>query len=174
MKRTILHTVVFSLFCLMAYPAISRLPDVGNLHLNRRVVNERKDGMEATIFLYQNNIRIDSFQTNRIGRFEFFIPLQDSVIMVAYKDGYVSKTVYVDSRVPNDQKDPDYLYPVFIDLYPTDRIPSNIDLNRPVGRIIFSGTQFIYDVDFTKEQNRLLREFVNERKSMRVRNQIEE
>lgn len=141
----------------------------GKLYLKGKVVNEKKKGMEAAIYLYKNAVRIDSFATNRIGRFEFSIPLQDSVAFVVHAKDHVSKTVFVDSRIPEEVKVDEFRFPFFIDLYQVQKVPSNFDLERPVGKIIYSGSQFIYDIDFTKEQNERLKEFVRERRELKVR-----
>ena len=56
-----------------------------------------------------------------------------------------------------------YLFPFFMDLYPIGRGPAHIDLERPVGKIIYFGGQFIYDTKFTEESNEDLKEFINEK-----------
>lgn len=142
---------------------------VGELYLSGKVVDENKRGKEATIYIFKNGIKLDEIYTNKIGKFQFQVALQDSVAFVVYADNYVSKTVFIDARVPQTKEKADYNFPFFIDLYPVRGVPSNIDLKRPVGKIIFSGTQFIYDIEFTKAQNERLKEFVRERKELRVR-----
>lgn len=137
------NTVLLLALCIITGKSYTQTPDVGNLYLTGKGVNEKKRGMQATIYLYKEHIRIDSFNTSRIGRFEFFTPLQDSLAFVVLAEDYVSKTVFVDARVPNHKKDDDYNFPFFIDLYRVGRVPSNIDLERPVGKIIFAGSQFI-------------------------------
>jgi hypothetical protein len=141
----------------------AQVPDVGMVYLSGKVVNESRKGMAAAIYDYKNGNRIEEFFTSGIEKFEFSYPLQDSVAFVVYSEGYVSKTVFIDTHVPLNKQKSDYNFPFFIDLYPAGNKPSSIDLKRPVGKIVFSGTQFIYDIDFTKHQNERLKEFVRER-----------
>lgn len=141
----------------------------GRLYLTGKVVNENKRGLESTIMIFRGKNKIDEFSTNRIGKFERAIELQDSLAMVVYAENYVSKTIYINSFVPLAKLKYDFAFPFFIDVYPIGRTPSNIDLGRPVGKIIFSGTQFIYDIEFTKAQNERLKEFVRERKDLKIR-----
>ncbi len=174
MRKALIHSSFLLALVLLSTHVLAQLPDVGNLYMSGKVINQRKRGIQSEIYLYKNSVRIDRFETNKIGRFEFFLPLQDSLAVVIYKDGYVSKTIYVDSRVPLERKNEDYHFPFFIDLYKVDNVPSNIDLERSVGKIIFAGTQFIFDYDFTKRQNELLEEFVREKREMKVRRIDEE
>ncbi|NQV52880.1 MAG: hypothetical protein HQ500_06835 [Flavobacteriales bacterium] len=173
MRKALIHSAFLLALVLISTNALAQLPDVGNLYMSGKVINQRKRGIQSEIYLYKDSVRIDRFETNKIGRFEFFLPLQDSLAIVIYKDGYVSKTIHVDSRVPLERKNENYDFPFFIDLYQVDNVPANVDLERSVGKIIFAGTQFIFDYDFTKRQNKLLEEFVRERKEMKVR-RIEE
>jgi len=147
----------------------AQVPDVGMIYLSGKVVNESRRGMDATIYVYKNGNRIEEFFTSRIGKFEFSYPLQDSVAFAVFAEGYVSKTVFIDTHVPLNKQKSDYNFPFFIDLYPVGNTPSSIDLKRPVGKVIFSGTQFIYDIDFTKQQNERLNEFVRERRDLKIR-----
>lgn len=141
----------------------------GELLLSGKVVNENKRGMQSTIMVFSGKEKVDEFETNWIGKFETKVPLQDTFAMVVYAPNYVSKTVFVNTEVQQDWERSDYAFPFFIDLYPVGRTPSNIDLSRPVGKIIFSGKQFIYDIQFTERQNKMLKEFVRERKDIKVR-----
>ncbi len=143
--------------------------DKGDLLLSGKVVNENKRGMEATIMLFRGKEKIDEFQTNIIGKFQTNVPLMDSIALVVYAQDYVSKTVFINTFVPVTYQTTDFAFPFFIDLYPIGRTPANIDLSRPVGKVIFSGAQFIYDIEFTKKQNEQLKEFVRERKDLKVR-----
>ena len=121
---------------------------LGKLLLSGKVVNEKKKGLESKIRIYRSTEFIDELETSRIGKFQFEVDLNDSIAFVVMAENYVSKTVFVDTKV-ND--------------------PSHEDLERPVGKIRFSGSQFIYDLDFTKKANLRLKEFVKERKNPKVR-----
>ncbi|MEQ9188436.1 MAG: hypothetical protein RLP15_11925 [Cryomorphaceae bacterium] len=169
MNALLRNITTLLLALLLLSDGIAQDDSSGKLYLRGKVVNEKKKGIEASIFLYKNALRIDSFTTNRIGRFEFYIPLQDSMAFVVYAKDHVSKTVFVDSRIPEEEKADEFRFPFFIDLYQVQKVPSNFDLERPVGKIIYSGSQFIYDIDFTKEQNERLKEFVRERRELKVR-----
>ena len=133
MTRTLF---VMALLIAIAQIGYAQATELGTLYLSGKVVNENKRGMETEIYVYRNGKRSDAFKTSRIGRFEFGIPLQDSVAFVVIAEEYVSKTVFVDARVPENDEDKDYRFPFFIDLFPVGNIPSNIDLKRPVGKII--------------------------------------
>lgn len=169
-----MHTSLYASFLLIFFlvygsVANAQIPDVGMIYLSGKVVNESRRGMEADIYVYRNGNRIEEFKTTRIGKFEFTYPLQDSIAFVVFAEGYVSKTIFIDTHLPINKQKSDYNFPFFIDLYPVGNTPSSIDLKRPIGKIIFSGTQFIYDIDFTKLQNDRLQEFVRERRDMRIR-----
>jgi hypothetical protein len=162
-------TLVLLVSSVLLSKGVAQEKELGKLYLTGKVVDERKRGISSVIHLYKNGKMIEEFETNRIGRFQFSIPLQDSVAFVVITEGHVSKTVFVDANVPEHKQYSDYNFPFFIDLYPIGRVPAHVDLNRPVGKIIFSGSQFIYDIKFTKQQNEMLKEFVRERKDMKVR-----
>ncbi|GAB5538029.1 MAG: hypothetical protein Salg2KO_01320 [Salibacteraceae bacterium] len=142
---------------------------IGVLFLSGKVVNESKRGQESTIYIYKNRALVDEFQTTRIGKFTYEMPMQDSVALVVNSDGYVSKTLIISTKIHPARQSKDHVFPFFMDLYPIGRIPSHIDLDRPVGKIKYRGGQFIYDTDFTEESNELLKEFIKERKRMKVR-----
>ncbi len=142
---------------------------LGKLLLSGKVVNEKKKGLESKIRIYRSTEFIDELETSRIGKFQFEVDLNDSIAFVVMAENYVSKTVFVDTKVNDRKKHQSFVFPFFIDLYPVGRIPSHEDLERPVGKIRFSGTQFIYDLDFTKKANLRLKEFVKERKNPKVR-----
>lgn len=163
-KQVFVTSLIVLLFCLQGLAQ-----QKGGLLLSGKVVDERKRGMESTIMVFRGREKIDEFVTTRIGKFETTVPLQDSLALVVYAHDYVSKTVFINSFVPVAYTATDFAFPFFIDLYPIGRTPANIDLSRPVGKVIFSGSQFIYDIEFTKKQNEKLKEFVRERKDFKVR-----
>lgn len=142
---------------------------LGKLLLTGKVVNEKKKGLQAKILIYRSSEFIDELETSRIGKFQFEADLNDSVAFVVIADNYVSKTVFVNTLVNERKQHQSFVFPFFIDLYPVGRIPSHVDLERPVGKIRFAGTQFIYDLDFTKKANMRLKEFVKERKNLKIR-----
>lgn len=169
------YSIFTLLLCFFLLPAWAQdASEKGELKLSGKVVNENKRGQESVIYVYRQRELIKEVPTSRIGKFEFEVPLQDSVAFVVFSDGYVSKTVVVSAEVPKRREKEKFIFPFFIDLYPVGRIPSHIDLDRPVGKITFAGTQFVYDIAFTKESNEKLKEFVRERKNMRVRPLTEE
>lgn len=141
----------------------------GVLYLSGKVVDENKRGLPSYIYVYKNREVTQKLETSKLGKFEIPVPLQDSVAFVVYSNGYVSKTVLVNTLVPGKKEKEDYIFPFFIDLYPVGKTPSHIDLDRPVGKILFSGTQFVYDINFTKASNEMLKEFVRERKDLNIR-----
>ena len=161
---------IFVLCCLYS-TALKAQEDseVGVLFLTGKVVDENKRGLESTIYVYRNKELAYQFETSRIGKFNVDVKMQDSVAIVVYSPGYVSKTIAVSTRVHPSRQKRDHVFPFFIDLYPVGKIPSHIDLERPVGKILYRGGQFIYDSEFTKRANLELKEFVRERKDLRVR-----
>lgn len=163
------NLIILTLLSVFFALAAQAQKPVADLLLSGKVINEKKSGLESTVMIFRGKKKINEFSTNKIGKFETKVPLQDSLALVVYSENYVSKTVFINSFVPKAYESSSFAFPFFIDLYPIGRTPSNIDLSRPVGKIIFSGNQFIYDIEFTKKQNELLKEFVRERKDMKVR-----
>ena len=143
--------------------------EVGKLYLSGKVVNENKRGLESTFYVYKNRKLLGEYSTSGIGKFAFEVNMQDSVAFVVYSEGYVSKTYVVSTQIHESKQKKDHAFPCFIDLYPVGRIPSPVDLDRPVGRIQYHGGQFIYDPDFTKESNEKLKEFIRERKDLAIK-----
>jgi hypothetical protein len=141
----------------------------GMLMLSGKVVDETKKGVESRVLVYRGSEKLHDFKTSKIGKFSYNVFNQDSVSVVFLADGYVSKTIVVSTRVPVKKERESAMFPFFIDLYPVGKVPSYADLNRPVGRIKFSGIQFIYDMEFTKKSNADLKEFVNERKELKIK-----
>jgi hypothetical protein len=162
--KTLLICLMFPLFI-----GAQSTDIIGNLYLSGKVVNESNRGMQSKIQVFKKGELINEFETNGIGKFEFAVALQDSMVFAVTSQGYVSKTIWVDTRVTKMKQESDYRFPFFIDLYPLGRIPSNVDLERPVGQILFSGIQFVYDTHFTEEANERLKEYVKERKGLKVR-----
>ena len=142
---------------------------IGELHLHGKVVDERKKGLPATIHIYKQGELIEQFETSRIGRFQYSMDLQDSLYLVVQAPQFVTKTIFINASMADSRANQDYAFPFFMDLYPVGKTPSYIDLDRPVGRIIFSGVQFIYDIEYTNQQNQDLKEFVRERRDLKVR-----
>lgn len=142
---------------------------IGKLYLSGKVVNEKKRGLESVIYVYKNKKLLAEYPTSGIGKFAFEVNMQDSVAFVVYAEGYVSKTVVISTAIHESKQKKDYDFPCFIDLYPVGRIPSPVDLDRPVGRIQYHGGQFIYDPEYTKESNEKLKEFIRERKDLKIR-----
>ena len=172
-KPTVMLKAFSIIFAFLAFTVLNQQAqgqDKGDLLLSGKVVNEHKRGLESTIMIFRGKDKVDEFQTSGIGKFQTKVPLQDSLALVVYAEDYVSKTVFINTFVPQAWQTSKFLFPFFIDLYPVGRTPTNIDLSRPVGKVIFSGKEFIYDIEFTKRQNEELKEFVRKRKDMKIRN----
>lgn len=144
-------------------------PKRGTLLLSGKVVDENKKGLQSKIQAYRNREKVNEISTSKIGKFQLALMNQDSVAFVVVAGGHVSKTIVVTTRVPEKKEKEDFLFPFFVDLYPVGKTPSYVDLDRPVGKIKFSGIQFIYDLDYTKKANADLKDFVKERKDLKVR-----
>ncbi|MDA9267606.1 hypothetical protein N9P66_04465 [Salibacteraceae bacterium] len=159
MRKTFFFILLLALIT-SGLSSYAQVPDVGNIYLTGKMVNESRKGMEASISVCKKGYKIETFPTSRIGRFEFPMPLQDSLAYVVMAEGYVSKTILLDARVPLGKQKADYNFPFFVDLYPVERTPTPVDIKRPIGKIIFSDTQIICNIDFTKLQNERLKAFV--------------
>lgn len=142
--------------------------DIGTLYLTGKIVNKKR-GLESEVFIYRNQELVTTVPTSKIGKFNFDLSIQDSIALVIFAEGYVSKTLIISTKIHPAKQKKDHAFPSFVDLYPVGRVPAPIDLDRPVGRINYQGGQFIYDTGFTKESNEKLKEFVKERRQMRVR-----
>ena len=143
MRSILFFSSIVLLFVFKGNLSYAQVPDVGNVYLTGKVVNEKKRGMEASIYIFKDGYKLEEFSTSKIGKFEFPMPLQDSVAFVFLADGYVSKTIFLDARVPLNKQKSDYNFPFFVDLYPVGRTTTPVDIKRSVGKIVFSGTQFI-------------------------------
>jgi hypothetical protein len=144
---------------------------IGTLYLSGKVVNENKRGLKSTIYVYKGTELIKEFPTTKIGKFNLDVVMQDSITLVIYEAEHVSKTILGSTKIHPAKQKKDHMFPFFIDLYPVGRIPSHIDLDRPVGKIIYAGGQFVYDVGVTKAANDELKEYIKERRQMKVRNE---
>lgn len=169
--RIVVKAILVTIFYLAYVPVncAQTSKEVGSLFLSGKVVNEKKRGLEAKIYIYKGGDIIDEFQTTRIGKFDYEMPMQDSVALVIYAQGDVSKTLIITTKIHPARQSKDHLFPFFMDLHPIGRVPAHIDLERPVGRIKYFGGQFVYDNKFTEESNEDLKEFIKERKRLKVR-----
>lgn len=137
--------------------------------ISGKVMDENQKGMQSEVRVFKDGMEMKRITTSSIGKFDIELPLNDSLYLSVTSDGYVSKTVLADTHVPDKKTDKDYQFPCFIDLYPVGDVPTYVDLERPVGKIVFEGRQFVYDLAFTQKANRNLRQFINERKKMNVK-----
>ena len=135
---------------------------IGTLYLSGKVVNENKRGLQSTIYIYRGSELVREFPTTKIGKFNFDVAMQDSITLVIYEAEHVSKTILVSTKIHPAKQKKDHMFPFFIDLYPVGRIPSHIDLDRPVGKVVYAGGQFVYDSDFMKKANAELKEYIKE------------
>ena len=143
--------------------------EIGTLSLTGKIVNEKKRGLEFAVYIYKNQELVKTVPTSKIGKFNIDLDMQDSLSLVIFADGYVSKTLIISTRIHPAKQKKDHAFPFFVDLYPVGRVPGPIHLDRPEGRINYQGGQFIYDNRFTKESNDKLKEFIKERRQMWVR-----
>lgn len=164
-----LRLVVILLLAIMGQQINATGQEVGTLYMSGKVVNENRRGQESTIYIYKRQEMVEEIQTTKIGKFTIDVKMQDSVALVIFSEGYVSKTLIVSTKIHPAKQKKDHAFPFFVDLYPVGNVPAPIDLERPVGKVMYQGGQFIYDTEFTKESNDLLKEFVKERRQMRVR-----
>ena len=159
MRKTFFFILLLALIT-SGLSSYAQVPDAGNIYLTGKMVNESKKGMEASISVCKKGYKIETFPTSRTGRFEFPIPLQDFWAFVVMAEGYIFKTIFLDARVTIGKQKADYNFPFFVDLYLVERTPTPVDLKRPIRKIVFSDTQVIYNIDFTKLQNERLKAFV--------------
>ena len=138
--------------------------EIGTLSLTGKIVNEKKRGLEFAVYIYKNQELVKTVPTSKIGKFNIDFDMQDSVALVIFADGDVSKTLIISTRIYPAKQKKDHAFPFFADLYPVGRVPASIHLDGPVGRINYQGGQFIYDIRFTKESNDKLKEFIKERR----------
>lgn len=154
---------------LLARGTQSQEKKIGTLYISGKVVNEKKRGLESTVYIYRDKKQVKEVPTSKIGKFNVDLDMQDSVALVFFCDGYVSKTVVISTKIHPAKQHKSYDFPFFVDLYPVGRVPAPIDLERPVGRVNYQGGQFVYDNKFTEEKNDDLKEFVKERRQLKVR-----
>jgi hypothetical protein len=147
--------------------------EIGTLFLTGKIVDEKKRGLESKIYDYTHQELVKTVPNSKIEKFNIDLDMQDPVALVIFADGYVSKTLIISTKIHPAKQKRDHAFPFFVDVYPVGRVPAPIDLDRPMGRINYQGGQFIYDTKFTEESNDKLKEFVEERRQMRVR-EIEE
>lgn len=166
--RLYINLFVISFIAISPMLGMAQTTKKGTILLSGKVVDENKKGLQSTIKVFRNRDLVNEIPTSKIGKFQIALTLQDSVSIVVVQDGYVSKTLVVSTKVPVKKEREDFLFPFFIDLYPTGKAPSYVDLDRPVGKIKYSGVQFIYDIEYTKKANEQLKEFVRERKDLKI------
>jgi len=117
--------------------------ELGTLYMSGKVVNENRRGQESMIYGYKNHEVVKEIPTSKIGKFAIDVKMQDSVALVIFSEGYVSKTLIVSTKIHPAKQGKDYAFPFFVDLYPVGRVPAPIDLDRPVGKVMYQGGQFI-------------------------------
>ena len=143
--QIVVKAVLITLFYLAYVPVSCVLTNtaVGSLFLSGKVVNEKKRVLEAKIYIYKGGDIIDEFQTTRIGKLDYEMPMQDSVVSGVYAERYVSKMLIMTTKTHPTRQSIDHLFPFFMDLCPIGRVPAHIDLERPIGGIKYFGGQFI-------------------------------
>ena len=76
--------------------------------MSGKVVNEKKRGLKSTILVYQNKELIEQIETSGIGKFQFSVKLNDTIAFVVLAEDYVSKTVFVNTLVPDKKLKQDF------------------------------------------------------------------
>ena len=134
----------------------------------RHLKGENKDEVHlldsAFIRVYnEKSVLVAQHITNRKGRCNFKIPLNRKFIIEVSKDGFVSKKIEVNTKVPPEKKLA-YIFPFSIDIF--EEIPG-MDvsvLQKPIARInyLFTISQFDYDNLYTNKINYELKKMYKE------------
>jgi len=115
----------------------------------------------AKIEIYQANVLIGNYLTNKKGKVSFKVPLQNKYTIRVSKPGYVPKIIEVDTRlnevilIKKGKYKPYYYFPFEVDIF--EEISGlNVDvLKKPIAKISYnySSYSFAYDVSYTSRIN---------------------
>ena len=106
--------MLIMMFSMVGVSALAQ-SEKGTLYLSGKVVNEKRRGLESTIYIFKDEELVQEIPTSKIGKFELEVSMQDSVAFVVYAEGYVTKTIVIDSRVHPSKQKKDHVFACFID-----------------------------------------------------------
>lgn len=118
----------------------------------------------AVICVYnEKNTLVARYLTNRKGRCNFKLPLNRKFVVEVSKDGFVSKKVEINTKVPPEKKLA-YIFPFSLDIFEEVKGLNVSVLEKPIARISyhFAITQFDYDNVYTTKINLELKKMYKE------------
>ena len=134
----------------------------------RHLKGENKDEAQlldsAILKVYNDKgMLVGEHMTNRKGKSNFKLPLNRKFIVEVSKNGFVSKKIEVNTKVPPEKKLA-YIFPFTLDIF--EELPG-MDvsvLQKPIARIsyLFTISQFDYDNAYTNKINNDLKKMYKE------------
>jgi len=92
--------------------------------------------------------------TNKKGKCDFRLPLNQRFIIEFSKEGYVTKYIEVNSKIPKD-KEAAYIFPFYVDIFEDIKGLDVSVLKKPIAKITYATnkSQFDYDYAYTNKIN---------------------
>ncbi len=127
---------------------------------NTKGINGILDSAVITVFDRANHLTNTCYQ-NKSGMCRFSLPLNDEFTIVCSREGYVSKTVYVNTRVP-DRKMENYHFYFDISLFQAVKGIDHSIFNRSIAKIIYNNYRKGFKPKGNREKinKRLVKEYV--------------
>ncbi len=143
--------------------------DQGSLGIKGSVKVERTGLEGAKLIIYKNGVKDKTFNSDYKGRFEFSIGLNGKYEIVVAKQGYYSKKLEFNTRIPKDEVGI-WNYKFVITMIPViDGFDASL-LDKPIGKIMYVEKvgEFDYNEAYTfnmlKKLEALMRQYEKARK----------
>jgi hypothetical protein len=104
-----------------------------------------------------------TYMTNKKGKCDFRLPLDQSFVIEVTKAGYITKFIEVNTKVPADQKAA-FIFPFQVDIFEEVKGLDVSALKKAIAKINYSTgiDQFMYDTQYTNRINNDLKKIYKE------------
>ncbi|MBK7970062.1 MAG: hypothetical protein IPK08_14605 [Bacteroidetes bacterium] len=180
-KRTsfsfFLRPAILTLLLLASHILQLQAQGTGYLEVVGSVLQSNKGLEGAELTVMKGNEKVDLVSTNASGKFIVNLELNNNYVIIFSKNGNISKTVEIDTKVPEESKDQIYSYKFKIDLFQkVEGVTEPESISKPVAKLGYSETvdDFDYDSNYTSARKSELEKVKQEMQAELARKKQEE
>ena len=151
-SRNFLKRIALSLLMVFSGLNLVLAQGTGYLEVVGSVLQSGKGLEGAELTVMKGNEKVDLVSTNPSGKFIVNLELNQGYIVIFTKNGSITKTVEIDTKVPEEYKDQIFSYKFKLDLFQkVEGVEEPEGISKPVAKIAFSDgiDNFDYDVNYT-------------------------
>jgi len=124
------------------------------MDISAKLVVKGGSAKDGIIKLYENGNLIENYVSDRSGKFSVSLDLNKDYIIEFAKEGYVTKKINIDTRIPDDfGQGKINLFSFAVELFQQYDEVNTVVFKQPVAKIKFykQYNDFSYDTDYSKE-----------------------